>query len=203
MVPSSSTGSLKSLNFTAAFISSRSVTVPWVAWRSPSSRSPRPSRSNAMRTPSPARASSMPCFTMSPISLAKFSPAPAILVITLPPNTWSIPLNLSPPNRPLPPEPPTLFRLLLISANSCLVEIMRCFSSSSPDERALPNCPRFSASLIALNCIVRSVKAFVISPNLPFAPPATVSILPSCWVNSFTPSSTCSRVPPALRHPSM
>ena len=125
MVPSSSTGRRKSLNFTAAFISSRSVTVPWVASRSPSRMSPRPSRSKAMRMPSPCLASSMPCFTMSPISSASPASMPAPLVIRLPPNTCSMPLSLSPLKRPLPP-------VFFISSprpyNSCLASLMRCCS---------------------------------------------------------------------------
>ena len=135
MVPSWSSGSLKSLNFTAAFISSMSVTVPCVASRSPSSISPRPRRSKAIRIPSPCFASSIPCLTASPISIAKPVAMPAAFVIKLPPNTCNMPSSLPPENKPPPLDSgiltfPASPRLLLKSSTCCFACENFCFSES-------------------------------------------------------------------------
>ena len=142
MVPSSSRFSLKSSNFTAAFISSRSVTVPCVASRSPASKSPRPSRSNALRIPSPCLASSMPWVTHCEISDVRLLSALAAIVMPfvmrLPPSTCNIPLILSPLNRP--PPPPfgacVVLSSLFRSSSSRLALMVRVRSWSSDALRA-------------------------------------------------------------------
>ena len=150
MVPSSSSGSLKSLNFTAAFISSRSVTVPWVASRSPCRMSPRPRRSKAMRTPSPCLAISMPCCTSPTISEPSCATAPAALVITLPPKTASAPSILlpMPENSPPPPFIPASAPCSDFDAasSSARASCARRLIWSSDARRAFPPSSCFSTS---------------------------------------------------------
>ena len=186
IVPNSSTGSLKSLNFTAAFISSRSVTVPWVASRSPCRMSPRPSRSKAMRMPSPCLASSMPCCTMPYISEPSRTTASLALVIRLPPNTANAPSILLPiPLRNPPPADDFPFSSAVTSARSALAALMRVFRLSRLAARFLPKVLLRSSSVMFLYMTFRLTKASESSLIFPRADVLVVCIEPRALAKSF------------------
>ena len=98
-LPRSSNGILKSFAILAAFISSRSFTVPLVALRRLSSRSGRSNASNARVTPSAAAAILTPSATRSFMPETMLQSQFVTCVSTFPARVAHIPLfNMVPPN---------------------------------------------------------------------------------------------------------
>ena len=143
-LPISSRLRLKSLNFTACFINSISVTVPCVSSLNFANKSPLLRRSKASLTPSASSASLVPSATALENHSERLTPA--VIAPIAPPNFPTIPtIELNEPLKPVARS--IIFDIEPLNPSPTLAPL--CFNSSTfliTFSMLLSNCPEFNTS---------------------------------------------------------